>query len=92
MGWQEMDLDQLRALRANRRTRERRQRTGLATGKATGVPPATGTHSGENYRRNQAMFEQQRALNDKEDQESDKSAVTHQDDPDYSGDDRDKTE
>ena len=91
MGWQEMDLDQLRALRANRRTRERRQRTGLATGKATGVPPATGTHSGENYRRNQAMFEQQQALHDQDDQESDKSAVTHRDEPDYSGDDKDKT-
>ena len=88
MGWQHMDIAQLRALATQRRNRldqDRPHRTPKAKaqpkaeatpGAATGS--ATGTHSAENYQQNQALFEQQAFQNQAENQEqqSEESAVT----------------
>ena len=92
MGWQTMDLGELRALAQNRRNR---MRTQDGRPKSRAMPKAaTGTHSTENYRRNQAMFEQQQALHDQEAEQSDHSAETYhgKEEVDYSGEtERDRT-
>ena len=92
MGWQHMDIAQLRALATQRRNRldqDRPHRTPKAkaqpkaeaapgTHSAASIGSATGTHSAENFQQNQALFEQQALQNQAEDQEqqSDQSAVT----------------
>jgi hypothetical protein len=92
MGWQHMDIAQLRALATQRRNRmdqDRPLRTPKAkaqtkavaapgTHSAAATGSATGTHSAENFQQNQALFEQQAIQNQADDQEqqSDQSAVT----------------
>ena len=101
MGWQHMEIGQLRALARQRRNRldtqdrphrnpkaKAQPKAEAAPGAATGS--ATGTHSAENFQQNQALFEQQALQNQAEDQEqqSDQSAVTwneNQDAPDWGG-------
>ena len=92
MGWQHMEIAELRALATQRRNRmdqDRPHRTPKAkaqpkaeaapgTHSAASIGSASGTHSAENFQQNQALFEQQAFQNQAENQEqqSDKSAET----------------
>ena len=85
MGWQDMEIGQLRALVHNRYaripTRECRGRYGGgypkpgpptapgSTSSGTTTGAATGTHSVENFQQNQALFNQQSLENQAQDQE-----------------------
>ena len=89
MGWQTMEIGQLRAMANNRRTRQNTQDRPHRNPKAKAQPKAeaapgtnagtaTGIHSAENFQQNQALFNQQSLENQAQDQEqqSDQSAVT----------------
>ena len=84
MGWQTMEIGQLRAMANNRRTRQNTQdrpqrnpkakaqpKAEAAPGAATGttIGTAAGTRSAENLQQNQALFEQQAFQNQAQDQE-----------------------
>jgi hypothetical protein len=85
MGWQDMDMGQLRAMMQNRYaripTRECRGRHGGgypkpgpptapgSTSPGTTMGTATGTHSTQNYQQNQALCNQQALDNQAQDQE-----------------------
>ena len=91
MGWQDMDLGQLRAMVQNRftriPTRECRGRHGGgypkpgpptapgSTSPGTTMGTATGTHSTQNYQQNQALFDQQAIQNQEADQEESDKSV-----------------
>ena len=88
LNWQTMELEELRALAAQKRSRSRTRphAGGYPKPKAQ---PATGTHSTENYQQNQAIFDQQ-ALQHQDNQDDDnQSAVTYEDNqadkPDWDG-------
>ena len=95
MGWQHMDIDELRALAMQRRNRldqDRPHRTPKAkaqpkaeaapgTHSAAATGSATGTHSAGNFQQNQALFTQQSIQNQADDQQqSDHSAETWNED------------
>ena len=88
LNWQTMELEELRALAAQRRSRSR-TRTHAGGYPKPKAQPATGTHSTENYQQNQALFDQQAIQNQDTEEQSDHSAETYDenqgDKPDWGG-------